>query len=457
MSTIRQPAVAGRFYPGDPRVLGAAVDGYLSEAGDLWDMRPKAIIAPHAGYVFSGAIAGTAFAAVRALAHEIRRVVLLAPAHRLGFPGLAVPAADAFATPLGHVPVDRDGVATALAQPGVQVLDAAFDGEHALEVELPFLQRVLQEFRLVPLLVGSATAEQVDGVLSALWGGAETLIVISSDLSHYNDDPTARKLDGTASRAIETIDPAALNGHFACGYRAITGLLLRARALDLRATTLDLRNSGDAAVGSRDRVVGYGAYAFEYAEGAQLPAPYRERLMGLVHRTLERVVAGEAEAPVDLSGYPLPLRAVRNTFVTLELNGRLRGCVGTIQPMLPLAADVAANTRKAAVSDRRFKPLTKDELPGITASISILSHNRPLAFTSEADLLAQLRPGVDGLIIRDGDRRALFLPKVWDTLPDGRQFLAQLKSKAGLAQGYWSDTLKAWRFTTETFGDRTAG
>ncbi len=450
---IRQPSVAGRFYPADAETLRLAVDDFLAKAPDTAGIRPKAIIAPHAGYVFSGPIAGTAFAAVRALADEVRRVVLLAPAHRLGFPGLAVPHADAFATPLGNVAVDREGVAKALAQPGVQTLDAAFDGEHALEVELPFLQRLFHDFSLVPLLVSDASGPQVDGVLKALWGGPETLIVISSDLSHYQDDQTARKLDGAASRAIETADPASLKGHYACGHRAIAGLLLRARALDLRATTLDLRNSGDAPVGSRDRVVGYGAYAFEYADDARLPDAHRGTLMDLVHETLALVVAGETGPTLKLPDYPLPLRAVRNTFVTLELGGKLRGCVGSILPAQPLIVDVAVNARKAAANDRRFKPLTKEELSGLRASISILSHARPIAFKSDTELLFQLRPNTDGLIIKDGDRRALFLPKVWESLPEPPKFLAHLKAKAGLRPDHPTTSLKAWRFTAETFGD----
>lgn len=260
MSPARQPAVAGRFYPAEPRRLEASVDRFLREArGARREVAPKALIAPHAGYVYSGPIAGSAYAQLAGL--TIERVVLVGPAHFVPLRGLAVSGADAFATPLGEVPIDDAARRRILRLPQVRLLEAAHAEEHSLEVQLPFLQRVLGAFSLVPLVAGEATDAEVAEVLEELWGGDETLIVVSSDLSHYYDYDTAQRLDAATTRAIESLEPRGLGPDSACGRVPVRGLLLAARSHRLRARTLDLRSSGDTA-GPCDEVVGYGAYVF---------------------------------------------------------------------------------------------------------------------------------------------------------------------------------------------------
>lgn len=257
MPLIREPAVAGIFYPADMETLRAEVLRYLDEArGDA--PAPKAIIVPHAGYIYSGPVAASAYARLTAARDTICRVVLLGPSHRVGFRGLAVGTADTFRTPLGDVPVDEI-VKKLHAFPQVRVLDQAHALEHSLEVQLPFLQMSLTHFTLVPLVVGDADPEEVAEVLEFLWGGPETLVVISSDLSHYHDYQTARAMDRATSRAIESLAVEALQYEDACGRRPIQGLMHLARRHGFRIDTVDLRNSGDTA-GPRDRVVGYGAY-----------------------------------------------------------------------------------------------------------------------------------------------------------------------------------------------------
>jgi hypothetical protein len=259
--------VAGAFYPADPTELKTAVSGYLAAAAaqDRAEIAhptaPKAIIAPHAGYVYSGPIAASVYAHIAQLRARVERVVLMGPSHRVPLRGLGASSADAFATPLGDVPVDREAIERVLHLPQVQVLDAAHAREHSLEVQLPFLQTVLDRFDLVPFAVGDASAEEVAEVLEALWGGPETLIVVSSDLSHYYDYDTARRLDRETTQAIEELRPEGLGRESACGRIPTRGLLVAARRHGLSARTLDLRNSGDTA-GSRDEVVGYGAYVF---------------------------------------------------------------------------------------------------------------------------------------------------------------------------------------------------
>lgn len=258
---IRPPACAGRFYPADPARLREEVKDYLTAAKVSPGPAPKAIIAPHAGYIYSGPVAGSAYACLQAGHNVIKRVVLLGPTHYSDFAGLAASQADAFATPLGLVPLDKETMARCRALPQILFLDEAHRPEHSLEVHLPFLQTILESFTLVPLLVGDATDGQISQVLETLWGGSETCIVVSSDLSHYHDYRTARQLDDATSHAIAALRFELLDSGQACGCRPIRGLLHRARQLGLRGRTVDLRNSGDTA-GSRDRVVGYGAYVF---------------------------------------------------------------------------------------------------------------------------------------------------------------------------------------------------
>jgi AmmeMemoRadiSam system protein B len=258
-AVVRAPAVAGLFYPAAAALLAAEVDGLLARAAAVPGPVPKALIVPHAGYPYSGPIAATAYARLRPAHEIIRRVVLLGPAHRDWFQGLALPSAGAFRTPLGDIPIDPAAVRTLQALPQVTMRDDAHKAEHSLEVHLPFLQRLLPAFSLVPLAVGEATAAEVAGVLQAVWGGAETVIVISSDLSHYHEYESACRLDKATAEAIERLDGGFLTGDRACGFIPIRGLLHEASRRGLKVVRADLRNSGDTA-GSRKEVVGYGAW-----------------------------------------------------------------------------------------------------------------------------------------------------------------------------------------------------
>lgn len=257
---VRLPAVAGMFYPGQARTLAGDLTSMLDGAAGIAGPAPKALIAPHAGYVYSGPVAASVYALLRPAAGSIRRVVLLGPTHRVGVRGLALPSVEAFATPLGRIAIDREAVAALADLPQVVVADAPHAQEHSLEVQLPFLQAVLDDFRLLPLAVGLASAEAVAGVLDRLWGGDETLIVVSSDLSHYLPYDEACETDGRTADRILAGSPD-ISHDEACGATPVNGLLLAARRHGLTARLVDLRNSGDTA-GDRRRVVGYGAFAF---------------------------------------------------------------------------------------------------------------------------------------------------------------------------------------------------
>jgi len=259
--TTRPSAVAGLFYEDDPGRLRTQVLNLLTDVTASSNVMPKALIAPHAGYVYSGRVAAAAFAMLRDSAQTITRVVLIGPAHYVRLRGIAAPTVNAFETPLGDVPVDVEALSEIADLQFVIRADAPHAPEHALEVELPFLQTALGSFRVVPLLVGDAAPQDVAHVLRRVWGGPETLIVVSSDLSHYHSYETARRLDLATAAAIEHGDWSSLGPNQACGYLAVAGLLMEAKRHTLKARRLSLCNSGDTA-GSRDRVVGYGAWMF---------------------------------------------------------------------------------------------------------------------------------------------------------------------------------------------------
>ncbi len=452
MTAVRPAAVAGMFYPADPAQLRAQLDAFLAQAraalpaGDT--AVPKALIAPHAGYVYSGPVAASAYVRLLPARGRVRRVVLVGPSHRVAFRGLAVGSADQWVSPLGPVPIDRAAVQHLAAMPTVGLLDQAHGAEHSLEVHVPFLQTVLGEFALVPVVAGDARPDDVAAVLDAAWGGPETVVVVSTDLSHYLDYDTCRTVDAATVAAIERMDFGALGRDSACGRVPLGGLLLLARRRGMRIATLDVRNSGDTA-GPRDRVVGYGAWALYEAERPVATAEDAIRaagpaLVALARASIKHGLGSATAAPAPSRDGVLG--APGAAFVTLKRGGLLRGCIGTVQAWRPLAEDVADNARKAAFSDPRFPPLSPAELDGLELSVSVLTPPAPMTFADEADLLDQLRPRIDGLIIEDAGRRALFLPSVWEQLPDKRQFIAHLKHKAGLPTDHWSPSFKASRF-----------
>ena len=420
---------------------------------------PKAIIAPHAGYIYSGPIAAAVYARLAPARDIITRVVLLGPVHRVPVRGLALPGADIMATPLGNITVDAAAVAALKRLPQISVSAAAHAQEHSLEVQLPFLQEVLAGFSVVPLAVGDATAEEVAQVLDTLWGGAETLIVISSDLSHYLNYGDAKTVDRVTAQAILDLRTN-ISHEQACGGTPMNGLLQAARQRGLTPQLIDLRNSGDTA-GDRNRVVGYGAFAFhESTGGAELTADdARAALYGDEDHAMPEnagsmllpLARAAIAAELSLSGAaPADARWLKNngaSFVTLTKQGDLRGCIGTLEAHRALGADVKANAVSAAFRDPRFKPLTAAEFKIVRVEVSVLSAVAAMSFRDEAEALAQLRPGTDGVIFQYGFHRSTFLPQVWEDFRDPRIFMGHLKHKAGLPPDFWDAAVKLSRYT----------
>jgi len=427
MATVRPAAVAGLFYPGEPKALAAEVDELLGGVARLAPRLgfPKALIVPHAGYIYSGAVAAHAYDELAAARGVVRRVVLLGPVHRVPVRGLAAPAADWFATPLGRVRIDRAALAALSDLPQVVSSDRAHALEHSLEVQLPFLQKQLGEFDLVPFAVGDATVAEVAAVIERLWGGPETLIVISTDLSHYHAYDAARTLDAAtlariAARATD------LDHEEACGATPLNGFLAVAEKRGIEVKLLAACNSGDTA-GGKGKVVGYSAFA-AHEGGAVAAEQAGGTLLSIARGAIEHQLLGRPQP-----GFDLPwLAQAGASFVTLMREGRLRGCIGSLAPARPLGVDVAQNALGAAFRDPRFKALEAQEWGECRVEVSLLSTPKPLRFADEADLLAQIVPGEDGLILEHEGRRGTFLPQVWEGLPDKKTFLGELLKKAGL-------------------------
>ncbi len=454
----RPAAFAGSFYPADQKRLESIIKNFGRQAS-MPDLEPsiegsdlRALIMPHAGYIYSGLTAAHGMMALEGRSYE--KVVLLGPDHHLGFTGSAVTGFKFFDTPLGTIPVHPDAQKL-LSQPGL------FDKypldnpkEHSLEVILPFLQVGLaSSFSLVPVVVGKCDVEQTANAVEALLD-KETLLVVSSDLSHYLNYDAARKKDLQTIDQILALDIKAFSSskNSACGKNPLLVLMTIAAGKNLKPVLLHYANSGDTA-GTKQQVVGYCAMAFFKKDNPEkqkashklhtVSAQQGLQLLRLARQTIGRKLKIQQEPVLVTDVYSDLTDPVYNekfgTFVTIHLDGRLRGCIGSLEPERPLKDDVRANALNAAFKDPRFEPLTEPEFFKIRIEVSILSRPQTLSFSDGRDLVKKLRPGVDGVIIKKGMARATFLPQVWEQLPTPERFLSQLCLKAGLPADEWEN------------------
>ena len=449
---VRSPAVAGVFYPGDAGALRDTVAGHVGAAPEPPDGdAPKAVIAPHAGYRYSGPTAGAAYRAVAARRGEVTRVVVAGPAHRVALPAVGVSTARAWETPAGEFAVDVDAC-QALVDEGLAVpADDAHRPEHSIEVHLPFVASVLGDVALVPLIVGRCPPAAAAEALGRMWGGNETLVVVSSDMSHYLDDAAARARDGRTRRAILEGRAADIGPYDACGCVPVAALMLAARERAVVPSTLAVATSADAS-GDASRVVGYASFGFA-APGPLGPADRAWLLARARAAVAYELESGQAD-PLDDEDVPERVLLPGASFVTLEVDGELVGCIGSLEAQRPLWRDVARNARGAAFADPRFPPLTGDDLARTTIKVSVLSALAPLP-PGHDDLVDELRPGVDGVLLEASGHRGTFLPAVWDKLPTPEDFVDRLVGKAGLPPESWPRDAQVWRYTTDEFADLT--
>lgn len=454
--SVRLPAVAGLFYPKDATELGGLIDRLLADARVESVPEVRALICPHAGYVYSGPTAACGYKVVAGRSFET--VVVLAPSHYALFEGASVCTAAVYRTPLGDVPISEKAhvlarrkpfgpeAPTVVRRPGwagsssrpvpAAGTDTPHTWEHSDEVQVPFLQRVLKHFKLVPVVLGQVEAAEVARGLAEVVD-ERTLVVASSDLSHYHPYEQAQALDRRCVQAICELDLEAMQRQEACGKGPIQVVLHLARQRGWKAKLLDYRNSGDTA-GDRSAVVGYAAVAlYQPAQANRYSAAERQALLKLARQTVQEVVRSNRLPTVPVDTLPASLREPKACFVTLTKQGRLRGCIGHLSAQMPLYEAVMENARNAALHDVRFPPVQPGELEELQIEISVLTEPQPLAFGSPEELLAKLRPHRDGVILEIGDRRATFLPQVWAQLPDKEQFLAHLAQKAGCGPTDW--------------------
>jgi hypothetical protein len=454
---VRAPAVAGLFYPAEEAVLSRNVDGLLEGAPAHHIPRLKGLVCPHAGYPYSGPTAAIAYKTLAG--HDVQTVVILGPSHYALFQGASVPNTDAYQTPLGIVPISAKAEQLAKTSPFVlepQCLverptwwaqsskpapapgkDTPDTWEHSIEAQVPFLQKALKSFTILPVVFGNVDPEQVAKVLAGVID-AKTIVVASSDLSHYYPYDKAEELDHRCVKAVCDLNIDEMKTQEACGKVPILTLMYLARAKGWKTQLLDYRNSGDTA-GDKRAVVGYSAIAFYEPAPQNYEVKERRFLLDLARRTLACVVTNsDSPGPgVNTKDLSPKLSETKGCFVTLTENGVLRGCIGHILPQEALYQAVVDNARSAATRDPRFQPVRSEELSNIKIEISVLTEPQPLSFKSPEDLLNKLEPGEDGVVLRIGPSGATFLPQVWEQLPDKADFLNHLAQKAGCAPDDW--------------------
>lgn len=461
---VRSAKFAGRFYPADTDELKQQIREFLNEAEKKALDTPsgktlKALIMPHAGYVYSGRTA--AHAARTLKPGRYAKVIVCGPDHRAGFKNGAVSAVDAYQTPLGTVPLHPDARKLRDQYQIFRNVAASDRREHCIEMILPFLQVRLDRFKLLPVVLGPGNVDKYTQAIDAVYD-KDTLLVVSSDLSHYLSYEKAKKRDRETIDMICSLDGRGLaaESNRACGATAIRVLTRMARKHNWTPQLIFYENSGDTA-GPIRQVVGYAAIAFygeeTMAESTQMSEEKGRLLVQLARQTIAEKLGQTAEDQQDIASRlnDETFHSKRGTFVTLTKNHQLRGCIGNLVPDKPLKEGVQENAVNAAFHDPRFPPLSAKELEQIEIEVSLLTEPQPLAYKNADDLLAKLRPKVDGVILRKGMHSATFLPQVWEQLPEKEMFLSHLCMKAGLSGDAWKNgDLEILTYQVQYFEER---
>lgn len=460
---VREPVVAGGFYPGNPAELNAAVDRFLDAAPEQKIPGPLfALIVPHAGYEYSGPAAAYSYKLLKGI--EVDTVILIGPSHRLGFDGASIWQTDAWKTPLGEVAVDTD-LAKALAaeDPRLSFDANAHVAEHSLEVQLPFLQKVLKNFKIVPIAMGNPTPENARMLARAIYrhlSDKKVLVIVSTDLSHYYPDPVARKMDQKALDLVADGDPGKLEKAIQarevemCGDGGVLALLEMAKMRGSAGIqVLKYTNSGDV-TGVKEKVVGYGAVAFYETGPAEvfkegfLDQRQQKSLLKIARDSVTGLVDGNPNA--DFSVADPELEKKQGAFVTMHVDGDLRGCIGNPLPTEPLNQVVHEKAIDAASRDYRFPAIRKNELDKLDIEISVLTVPRLVKSADEIIL------GKHGVIVIQGTNSGLFLPQVGSGGWTKEAFLSELCSqKAGLPRDCWNDPrTQLYVFEAQVFSEK---
>ncbi|WP_137702994.1 AmmeMemoRadiSam system protein B [Marimonas lutisalis] len=451
---MRRSNAAGRFFPGDAQALAEKVEALMQEAGEIFlppRSVPMAVISPHAGYDYSGLL--TAGALRMSAGGAFDRVAILSPSHRHAFDGIALPAQDGYVLPGVSLPIDAAARQALVGAGLARVLDAAHDHEHGIETQLPFVTALHEAAPVVPLVIGRAERRHVARVVDALAAmPGRTLFVLSSDLSHFLTRTEANARDKATAEMIETGQHKELTGEDACGAAAIAGFMASEHARGARVMRLGMTTSYGT-TGDASRVVGYGAWSLHAPHEDMLHETHRAALLKAARQALEGHTRQRVTPGIRMASFSPRLQGIAASFVTLEKRGELRGCIGSLMPHAPLVQDVVDNAVKAGFSDRRFGPMSEEELAETAIKLSVLSRPVAMKFDGETQAREMLEPGKSGAILIDGPYRGVFLPSVWESLPTREAFLNGLKRKAGLPESHWSDRVKILGFRAEAFGE----
>ena len=447
----KQTDFSGIFYPSEPEEINAVLNSYKQDI--KIDYKSKAIIVPHAGYAYSGHAAMAGFQYLE----PAENIFVIAPSHHMSFNNIALPEYTFFETPLGNIEVNNRLIKEIAEKFPCTIDNEPFDKEHSIEVQLPFLQNLFypqrqsavdfvknlkkmgRKFKLVPILTGNCDYRLISDLIATYWENSS--FVISSDLSHYYPHQECRQIDTYTATIIETGKIGFLENAQACGVVGIKGLVDFANNNDCTMIRAEMYNSGDIS-DDKERVVGYGSW-FLYTDTRNdfIEKYCSNYVLEAAQASILSAINGEEYIPHNI---PTVLTEFGASFVTLKYDGQLRGCIGSIFPTKPLILDIIDNAKNAAFQDTRFEPLTPEELDKLQVSVSILSSIERIEFKDERDLLSKIYP--HGIILIERDKRAVYLPVVWEQLPDKEIFLNSLKEKAGLPPEYFSRTLEAYKF-----------
>jgi AmmeMemoRadiSam system protein B/AmmeMemoRadiSam system protein A len=442
MKKIKPTAAAGKFYTNNKDDLLAQLDFFKANNTYDYDYKTRAIIVPHAGYMYSGQLAYNGFYYFN---KNVKNIFVIAPPHYVAVKNIALSVYEKWSTPLGEISVNQDINQELVEKFNCEFEDDAFVDEHSIEVQLPFIQTFLPHTKIVPLLVGHSWEKLVE-IISYYWGNPDNGFVISSDLSHFYDDIQAKKIDKVTAEMIESKNMEKFNSDQACGAIGIRALVEFAKNKNYSFIRIGMLNSGDV-TGDNSRVVGYGSWLLYEGSKNEFIKKYFSNF--ILETCKKSILSGFHEELPQCNKIPAVFNQQGASFVTLEKNGDLRGCIGSIIAQRSLIEDLIKNAQNSAFSDPRFQPLKKDEFKDLSIDVSLLSEPEKLNFENEQELLVQIKPFIDGLIIKDRIYQAVYLPSVWEQLPDKVMFLNSLKMKAGLPSNYFSSTFEAYKFNTE--------
>lgn len=433
---VKSANAAGKFYPSEKTDLLAQIDEFYSKSSNESGYYSRAIIVPHAGYIFSGELAMKGY---RYLNPESENIFIFAPSHYARIFGCVSCDYDEFETPLGNCAVN-----SAIAEKFVMI-NEAFEKEHSIEVQLPFIKYFFNNAKIIPVLYGCENYKNISEIIKTYWDDEKTSFVISSDLSHFYPERDANKIDLYTAQMIETGYIKDFDAEQACGAVGVCALVDFAVKNKFSLIRAGLTNSA-AATGDSSRVVGYGSwFLFDGSKNNYIKEYFSDTVIDICRKS---IMSGLQLGDFGNRDYPAVFDETGASFVTLTINGVLRGCVGSVVPHRTLLKDLRESAHSAAFKDTRFEPLTKDEFQSVNIEVSLLSYPERIDFDTEAELLEKITPFKDGIIIRDGEYQSVYLPEVWEDLPDKRAFLESLKLKAGMDEDYFSETFQAFKFHT---------